>query len=112
MVTTVLEALNGFIGLFVAGTVMFIDMAPATFKKFIYLAGALILLPIAGVAAINAIGDLEYWVSDLVFMHGGSIGIPVTFGYGLTLGLLLNKLRRLIKGDSKAEESTEDQESD
>jgi len=91
-------ALNGFIVLFLAGTLMFSSFKPRTFRQLALLAAALVTLPIAAVAIENALGGHSYWVSDLIFMRGGSVGIPVVFGYGLSLGLLLNWLRRLISG--------------
>lgn len=101
MLTTIFEFLNGFIVLFVGGTMMFSDFKPETFRKLCYLAAALIILPIGSIGLLNLMGTSYYWVSDLIFMRGGSIGIPVTFGYGLALGLLLNKLRMAVKGEKK-----------
>lgn len=102
--TTIFEAINVFIVLFIAGTMMFANTVPATFKKLCYLAVALILLPITGVAIAGSMGFEIFWVSDLIFMHGGGIGIPVVLGYGLALGLLLNKLKRLISGGKSENE--------
>jgi len=106
MIVKVFMYLNVFIVFFVAGTMMFSDFKPDTFKKLVYLAAAITLLPIMAIGIANATGSEEYWVTDLIFMRGGSIGIPVTFGYGLALGLLLNKLRMLIKGDKTTETET------
>ena len=96
MLATIFMALNAFIVLFVAGTMMFSNFKPDIFKKLLYLSLGLIILPIAGIAIMNLLGKHIYWVTDLIFMRGGSIGIPVTFGYGIALGLLLNRVRTTL----------------
>lgn len=110
MMTKIFIYLNIFIVLFVAGTLMFSSFKPETFKKLIYLASAIIILPVLSVAAMNLAGNQIYWVSDLIFMRGGNIGVPVTFGYGIALGLLLNKLWRLIGGGGKSEKGPEEEQ--
>jgi len=108
MLIKIFMYLNVFIVLFVAGTMMFSDFKPDTFRKLIYLAAAIIFLPVTAVGIANLMGSEAYWISDLLFMRGGGIGIPVTFGYGIALGLMLNKLRRLVTGDGKSTEKAEE----
>jgi len=90
---------------------VFANTTPETFKKLCYVAIALVLLPVAGVAIAGTMGFEVFWVSDLVFMHGGGIGIPVVLGYGLALGLFLNKLKQLISGKKGEDEPSHDDES-
>jgi len=93
LLAQIFMALNAFIVLFVAGTMMFSSFKPETFKKLLYLALGLITLPVITIAIANQLGFRSHLVMDLLLMRGGSIGIPTTFGYGIALGLMLNKLR-------------------
>jgi len=84
-------------------TFMVSDFTPSTTRKMIIGSLLLVLLPIIIVALMNVEGENSHRITDLIFMRGGSIGIPVVIGYGTLFGLLLSKLRRLLMGERKVE---------
>jgi hypothetical protein len=81
---------------------MISDFSAATSRKMIVGALLLIILPIIFVVFMNMQGEEGHRIDDLIFMRGGSIGIPVVLGYGISFGLLLSKLRQAVMGSKSS----------
>jgi hypothetical protein len=109
LIASIFVYINIFIVLFFGAILMFANFKPDTFRKLIYGSIALIALPICVVGILNMMGVQSHRVDDLVFMHGGAVGLLVVIGYGLALGLALNKLRTtLFKRKSTVNDTEEE----
>lgn len=105
MVAAIFVYINIFIVATFGLTMMFSNFSPLASRNMIIGSILLVILPILFVAFMNVEGEESHWISDLIFMRGGSIGIPVVIGYGIGFGLLLSKLRALIFGKKIPEEN-------
>ena len=107
MIAAIFVYFNIFVVAVFGLTFMVSDFTPETTRKMIIGSLLLVLLPIIIVALMNVEGDNSHQITDLVFMRGGSIGIPVVIGYGTLVGLLMSKLRRMVVGERKVEQGEE-----
>ncbi len=103
MTTVIFVGFNIFILIVFAITMAISNFNAEVRRKLLYGGIALVVLPVVAIAIANAIGFRSHIVEDLVLMRGGGIGIPVVLGYGILVGLALNRVRRLIFGDSSSD---------
>jgi hypothetical protein len=108
LIASIFVYINIFIVLFFGGILMFANFQPDTFRKLIYGSIALIALPTSVVGILNLLGMQSHRVDDLIFMHGGAVGLLVVIGYGMGLGLALNKLRTTLKSKPAANDTEEE----
>lgn len=98
MLASIFVYINLFIVLVFGIILMVSHFTPETTRKLLIASSLLILLPIIAVSIMNMEGEESHRINDLIFMRGGSIGMPVVIGYGIGFGLFLSKLRTLIFG--------------
>jgi len=104
LIASIFVYINIFVVVVFGLTFMVSDFTPATARKLIIGSLLLVLLPIIIVALMNVEGENSHRITDLIFMRGGSIGIPVVIGYGIGFGLIMSKLRRMVIGEKMRQE--------
>lgn len=107
MIASIFVYFNIFVVVAFGLTLMFSDFTPSTTRKLIIGASLLIVLPIVAVGIMNLQGLNSHRVGDLIFMRGGAAGMLVVIGYGISFGLLMSKLRRMVVGEKKVEQGEE-----